>query len=215
VERDGFFFLEALVEFIALEHLRDGELRSEADDAFEIKLVEPLGVEADLRLVAVEDAEDLVGVGLGVLVDLLAGERLAGDGAAGGVADQRREVADEEDDLVAEVLKVLELAHEHGVPEMEVRRGGVKASLDAERTAGGAGLLKALAEVRDADDFSGAFLQEVELFFDRGEGVGGIGHDLFSMRDFCLLYRCSGGVRARHDTQFPVLTFKQGAMSNG
>ena len=136
VQGDGLLFLEALVELVALEHLRDGEVGGEADHALEAELVEPLGVEADLGLVAVEDAEDLVGVGFRVFVDLLAGQRLAGDVAAGGIADERGEVADEEDDLVAEILEVLELAHEHGVAEVQVGRGGIESGLDAERHAG-------------------------------------------------------------------------------
>ncbi len=115
MHEDGLFFLEALVELLALQHLGDGEVRGEADDAFETERAQPLGVEADFCLVAVEDAEDLVGVGLRVLVDLLAGQRLARYGTAGRVADERGEVAHEEDDLMAEVLEVLELAHQHGV----------------------------------------------------------------------------------------------------
>ena len=64
VQRDGLFFLEALVELLALQHLRDGEMRGEADDALEAERAQPLGVEADFGLIAIEDAEDLVGVGL-------------------------------------------------------------------------------------------------------------------------------------------------------
>ncbi len=127
------------MEFGALEHLGDREFGGEADDVLEGELAEPLGVEADFGFVAVEDAEDLVGVGLRVGIDLLAGERLAGDVASGGIADEGGVVADEKDDLVAEVLKVLELAHQDRVAEVEVGGGGIESSLDAEGNAGLAG----------------------------------------------------------------------------
>jgi hypothetical protein len=84
----------------------------------------------------VEDFEDLGLVGFGVGVDLFAGEGLAGDVAAGGVADERGEVADEEDDLVAELLEVAQLAHEHGVAEVKIGGGGVESGFDAEGAAG-------------------------------------------------------------------------------
>jgi hypothetical protein len=66
VDADGLLGLEALVEVFALEHLGDGGLGGEADQICVTELVEPLGVEADLGERAIEDAEDLLGVGLGV-----------------------------------------------------------------------------------------------------------------------------------------------------
>ncbi len=47
---------------------------------------------------------------------------------------------------MAEVLKVLELAHEHSVAEVEVGRGGVEAGLDAQRDASATGFFEARAE---------------------------------------------------------------------
>ncbi len=47
----------------------------------------------------------------------------------GRIADERGEVADQEDDRVPHVLKVLELAHQNGVAEMQVRRGRIEAGL--------------------------------------------------------------------------------------
>ena len=132
VEGDGLLVLEALVEHLALEHLGDGELGHELDEVVVGELVEPLGVEADFGFFAVEDFEDLVLVGFGVGGDFFAGEGLAGDVFAGGVADEGGAVADEEDDGVAELLEVAELAHEDGVAEVEVGGGGVEAGLDAE-----------------------------------------------------------------------------------
>jgi len=65
---------------------------------------------------------------------------------------------------VAELLEVAELAHEHRVAQVEIGRGGVEAGFDAEGAAGLAAFFEALAEVGDADDFRGAFLEQVHLF---------------------------------------------------
>ena len=78
MQRDRLLFLEALVEVFALQHLRDGELRRQANDAFVAQLVEPLAVEAHFGLLAIEDLEDLRLVGFGVVVDLLARSAAAG-----------------------------------------------------------------------------------------------------------------------------------------
>jgi hypothetical protein len=80
---------------------------------------------------------------------------------------------------VAEGLKVLELAHEHGVAEVEVGGGGIESGFDAEGLAGFAGGLEAIAEVLLADYFGGTFFEEVELLVDGEEVVGEKGgHEL-------------------------------------
>ena len=55
--------------------------------------------------------------------------------AAGGIADHAGEIADEERDLVAELLELPHLVEQHGVPEMQVGRGRVEARLDVQRLA--------------------------------------------------------------------------------
>ena len=69
---------------------------------------EPLAVVADLQVLRVgqEDLADLRDVGLGVGVDLFAGEQRAGLVAAGRVADAGGVVADDEDGLVAPLLEL-------------------------------------------------------------------------------------------------------------
>ena len=166
MQADGLLGLEALVKLVALQHLRNGEVRREADGALVAQLAQPLGVVADLGRLLVEDFEDLLLVGLGVGVNLLARQRLAGHVAPGGVADQRGKVADQEDDRVAELLKVAQLAHQHGVAQVQVGRRGIEAGFHAQRAAGFAALFKALAQVGDADDLRRAFLQQIQLFVD-------------------------------------------------
>ena len=169
VHSDRLLFHEALVEVIALQHLRDGELRRQPNEAFVAQLVEPLAVEAHLGLVAVENLEDLRLVGLGVLVNLLARERRARGGAARGIADQPGEIADQEDDRVAHVLKVFQLAHEHGVAQVQVGRRRIEAGLHPHGLACCARLLQPLAQVALANDLRRALAQVGQLLFNLGE----------------------------------------------
>ena len=85
--------------------------------------------------VAVEQLEDLRLVGLRVPLDFVRGQRRPGLRPARRIANHRREVADDEDDAVAEVLEVLHLADQHRVAEVEIGRGGVEADLDDQRAA--------------------------------------------------------------------------------
>ena len=135
VQRDGLLRRVALGEVVALEDAGDGELARELEQVCEVELAEPLGVAAQLGLVGIEDLERLLDVGLRVRVDLLARERRAGRVAAGRVADERREVADDEDDGVPEVLELAQLAQRHRMTEVQVGRGRVDAELDAQRDA--------------------------------------------------------------------------------
>jgi predicted DNA-binding protein (MmcQ/YjbR family) len=64
---------------------------------------------------------------------------------------------------------VLELAHEHGVAEVQIGSGGIESRFDAQGLAGFEGGLKALAQIGDADDFGCAFLEQVKLFVDGSE----------------------------------------------
>ncbi len=111
----------------------------------------------------VEDLEHLLLVGLRIGVDLLAGKRFAGHVAAGGISDERCKVSDQKNDLVAELLKVAQLAHQYGMPEVQVRRGGIETRLYAKGAARLAAVFEALAEVAYADDFRRALLQQVHL----------------------------------------------------
>ena len=72
-------------------------------------------------------------VGLGVGVDDGAVEARARLAAARRVADTRRVVADDEHRDVAGVLELAQLVEDDGVAEVDVRRRGVDAELDAQR----------------------------------------------------------------------------------
>ena len=72
-------------------------------------------------------------VGAGVRLYLGGGQRRPGGIAAGRIADEPGEVADEKDHLVPELLKLTHFVQKHRVPEVQIRRRRVEARLDAQR----------------------------------------------------------------------------------
>ena len=116
----------------------------------------------DGGLIGVKDLHGLRHVGLCVGLDLLLGEGRAGGVAAGGVADKRGAVADDERDLVSKVLELAHLTQGDGVAEVEVGAGGIHAQLDVERHPA----LKLLAKLVHGHDLHGARRDDLQLFFD-------------------------------------------------
>ncbi len=53
--------------------------------------------------------------------------------SAGRIADGGREIADQENHPVAQILEVFHLAQQHSVPEVQIRSGGIKAHLHCQR----------------------------------------------------------------------------------
>ncbi len=97
--------------------------------------LEPLGVVADLRPLAVEHLERLLLVGERVRLDLLGAQHRADVAPPAGIAHARRVVADDQDDRVPEVLKGAELLEHDRVPQVDVGRGRIHAELDPQRPA--------------------------------------------------------------------------------
>ena len=74
--------------------------------------------------------------GFGVGHDLVTGQRLAGHVLPGGVADHSGEIADQEDHLVAQHLELAQFVDQHGVAEVQIRRGRIETGLDHQRATG-------------------------------------------------------------------------------
>ena len=82
----------------------------------------------------IQDLEGLRFVGSSRFHDLLAREARAHFVLARGIADHRREVADQEDHLVAEFLKLPHFLDQHGVTDMQIRPRRIEPGLDPERS---------------------------------------------------------------------------------
>ena len=127
----------------------------------------PARVEVNHGLLRIQDLEHLRLVSLGVALDIGARERGTRDGAACGITDHSGEITDEKNHRVAQILKVLELADEHCVANVEIRSSGIKAGFHAHRLAGLERFLKALAQFALMDDLRRALLDVSQLFFYR------------------------------------------------
>ena len=97
-----------------------------------LRLGEPFRVVANLGAFTIKDFVNLLEIGGGIFAHLFASQRRAHFGTAGGIADHGGDIANQENGGVAFVLKVLELAQDYGVAEVQIGRGGVYAELDAE-----------------------------------------------------------------------------------
>src|SRR6185312_14721902 len=100
------------LEIVPLQHARHGALGAELDQSLGAERAQPAAVEINQGALGVEELEDLGAVGFGVLLDLLAGKSRAGFAAPGGIANHAGEIADQENDLMPEVLEMLELAQQ-------------------------------------------------------------------------------------------------------
>ena len=127
--------LEAFLEIVALEHSRQRVLRGQLDHACRSELAQPLVVESDLGFLRIEDLENLSFVSLGVFEDLFMRQRRPRDLFAGRISDQSREVADDEDDAMSELLKMLHLPNHDRVAEVKIGRGGIEADFHGQRFA--------------------------------------------------------------------------------
>ena len=135
MEMNRIALLNALRKVLARHELLHREVLCQSDDFEEAEFTEPLGVEANLGFLAVENLEGLFGVGAGVLRDLFCGQGRAQLILIGRVAEQAGVVADQEDDVVTEFLKLAQLAHGDGVSDVQVAGAGVVATVYAQGAA--------------------------------------------------------------------------------
>jgi len=108
VQTDRLLALVALHEIVPRQQARHREPGGQGQDPGEIKRLEPFSVVTDFetRRVVIENLERLVRVRLGVGRHLLRRQRRPGRRPAGRVADPGREIADDQDGFVAQILKL-------------------------------------------------------------------------------------------------------------
>ena len=138
MHRDRFLFPKSLVKVLALQQLRDGVLRHQTHEFIRAHRAHPAPVEIDHRLLGIENLEHLLLVCLRILLDLLAAQRRACHRASGGITNHSREIANQKDCRVPQILKMLELAQHDGVSEVQIGGGRIHPQLHAQRFAGGA-----------------------------------------------------------------------------
>ena len=134
VNRDRLAAVVAFAEVIAFQHARNRGAGRQFDHVDAAFATHPLGVENDPGLLAIQDFENLLLIGLGILMYLGLCQRRPGCALPGRISDHPGEVPDQEQHLMTEVLKLLELVDQDRVTEMQIRCGRIETGLDFQRT---------------------------------------------------------------------------------
>ena len=167
-EADGDALFVAFGEIVAFEHTGDIDLAVEAKEIEAGEFGEPFAVAADFGFLGIEDFEDLVGVGFGVLLDGFGIEGRAGFGAPGGIADAGGVISDDNDGKMASVLELADFGEDESVAKVEVGGGGIETKFDAEGAAGG--------------EFFGKLFAGMDVGEARKKSIGGHGVSLIGRR---------------------------------
>src|SRR5215472_11902220 len=119
------------MKVLALQQLRNRELRQQPHKIVRGKRAHPAAVEIDDGLLRIKNLEDLRLIGLRILVDLLSAQRRPGSRASARITDHSREIANQKNRRVPEILKMFELAQDDRVSQVQVGSGRVHAQLHA------------------------------------------------------------------------------------
>ena len=133
MDSDRLLGLVPTFEVVALEHAGHRVLGGETHDRLAVEFVEPGAIERHFGLFRIEDLENLLLVGLGVLFDLRSGQLRTRLRLSTWVADEARKISNEKVNDVSEILEVLHLPNDYGVAQMYVRRGRIETNFYFER----------------------------------------------------------------------------------
>ena len=120
-----------------------------------------VGVEDDLGAIRIQNPKDLIAIGRGIAFDLCRRQRRPRRTLAGGISDASGEVADQEENVVPEILELTQLVNQHRVTEVQVRCRRIESGLDPQ----GAAFLQTFDEVLFGQDFIRAATDHGELLF--------------------------------------------------
>src|SRR5256885_13696774 len=170
MHRNRLLIVKASVKVLAFEQLRDCVLCHQPHKIVGGKRTHPPPVEINHSLLWIENLENLRLVSLGILFDLLTAKRRPGDRSPRRVPDHPRKIANQKDCGMPEILEMLQLAEDHRMAKVQVRRSRVHAEFHAKRLTSLQRPFKFRAKVRLANDFRGALLEISKLFVYGGEG---------------------------------------------
>ena len=122
------------MEIIPLHHASDSIVRSQLNQSIGCHRSHPSTVKFNGGFAGVENLEDLSLIGRGIVPHLFFGQGFTGFGYAGRISDHPGEITDQEDDLVAEILKVLQFMDQDRMPKMKVRCRWIKPRLNTQGT---------------------------------------------------------------------------------
>src|SRR6266403_1520200 len=154
VRMDGLVVVDSVPEIFALQHLLQRYAAVEANNVFERHRSKPVAVANRFRPCRVKNLECLLTVGGGVCQDFLVCQLRSRGRAPARIADHSREVTDNENRLVAQILEMPQFSQNDRVAQMNVRGGGIDSQLYAQRPPE----REFFAQLFFADDLRGALL---------------------------------------------------------
>ena len=119
-------------EIVPLQELRDGEVGCESYHLGEVEFPEPLALPHHLGAHLVNQCEELAHVRFGVRLYLLVGEHGTRHRLSAGVAYLRRPVADDQDDLMPQLLELAQFAQSDDMSQVDVGPTGVEPHLQSQ-----------------------------------------------------------------------------------
>ena len=128
--------------------------------------------------------KDLSLIGLGVRFDLIGRELRPGNASAGGVTDHAREVTDEKDHPMPQVLEVFHFADENRVTQVQIGCRGVETDLDCQGFSAFPGSGELFTQLALVDEINRSPFEKSYLLIHRDELA--LGHRQRSLaRGFC------------------------------
>ena len=122
---NGLLLIDARLEVFALQHLLQGHPAVEANDVFKRHGAKPVAVTHRLRARWIKNFECLLAIGYRICDHFLMRQLRPRNRTTARVADHSGEVADDQNGLVTEVLKLPQFSKNNRVAEVNVRGGGI------------------------------------------------------------------------------------------
>src|SRR5690242_8077990 len=160
VNGNGLITSIAFSKIVTLQHARHSVSGSQFYQVSGIGSIHPGGVEYHFSLLGLEYAENLVLIRLRILDYLFARESRTSCILATGITDHAREIADQEEGMMAQILKMTHFIEQDSMAQMQIGCRRIKARLDSEGPVGSELLLQLLFQQKLAT----AALDNLKLF---------------------------------------------------
>ncbi len=132
VQPDGLAFRVSVGKIVAGQELLHRKMRRQPDYIRKGERSQPLVIVVNDRFLRIQHTAHLLDISLGIGPRLLWCLLLASAVSIAGIANQGRKTAHQKDHLVAQFLKLHQLAQWHRVPQVQVRRGRIHAQVDTQ-----------------------------------------------------------------------------------
>jgi len=131
-QRDLYAFFKSLGKIAARRHLLDREAFCQFRDLLEAELVEPFRIVMDLGRAEIDDLACLVEIAFEIILDIFPCKHRALVYLIRRIAYLSREITDDKDHSMPEVLKISQFSQRNGATKMDLRARRVDAELDAQ-----------------------------------------------------------------------------------